>query len=239
MDIQRLAYIALKDVLKNDRQQGEILMLLKSKGIDLSDTQIREVADYIVNNNFGKQTPISKGRIIICATSNATDFVNRQQHIPFEQRLRLIYSELLSLPERKGDLETILKSVGLDYNVYDISNYAKHCNNTGQARCFDTKTGCEITLTQIGIDFLYHEGNPVQESVSIQNIAIGNSIIQSSNSRVEGNTILATNIPSINETPQPTKNKFRVWLYKNAFNIIFVIIGILTLVYTILGVINH
>jgi len=239
MNIQRLAYIALKEVLKNDRQQGEILMLLKYKGIDLSDTQIREVADFIVKNELGKQTHISRGRIIIRATSNAIDFLNRQEHIPLEQRLRLIYSELLSKPERKGDLETILISLELDHSIHDISNYAKHCNRTGQAICFDTKTGCEITLTQLGIDYLYQDQTPTAEPI-VQNITIeqyqhsivnkGDNINQSGGfeSGIKKDSNNATNNPITNPTPSPNPNsptrKIQRW------QLVVAVIGVLTVV---------
>lgn len=239
MDIQRLAYIALKEVLTTNRQEGDILMPLKNKGYNLTDTQVREVADFIETNNLGKKTPISRGRIIIRANSNAADFVKQQEHLPFEQRLRLIYSELLSRPERKGDLETILITLVLDHSTHDISNYAKHCNTTGQAICFDTKTDCEITLTQLGIDYLYQDQPPKIEPI-VQNVKIeqyqhsivnkGDNITQSGvfESGIKRDNNSAINNPITNPTPIPNPNSPTKRIQKWQFAV--AVIGVLTVV---------
>lgn len=209
MNIQRLAYIALKEVLTTNRQEGDILMPLKNKGHNLTDTQVREVADFIETNNLGKKTPISRGRIIIRANSNAADFVKQQEHLPFEQRLRLIYSELLSRPERKGDLEEILNRLGFEHNPHVIREFTDHFKETNHATIFaQNKDFTEVVLNQKGQDFLYAPvEKPIQPNIIFEHynnsvVAKGTDINQS------GISFEAVSLPSQKEaTAMPTTDK--------------------------------
>lgn len=156
MNLERLAYIVLKVIVKSERKQGQIRSILKQQGIGLSDLDAREVGRFIESKKLGTIIHIPLGEVLVMSNLNAENFVNQLSNMTFEQKLKLIYSELETLPDKKGELETILNSLGIEHNTHIIREFLDSFKTTGFVKIIaESKDGYEIVLTQKGHDNLH------------------------------------------------------------------------------------
>lgn len=114
-------------------------------------------------------------------------FILEQSMISFEDKVKLIFQELSTRPNRQGDLEEILKECDIPYIQNDLQEYIKYFKKTDFVyTAYITKDGIDIVLNQSGLDYLkenpkkqpeqiIHIGENYQNSV----VAKGNHINQS------------------------------------------------------------
>lgn len=200
MNLERLAYIVLKVIVKSERNQGQVRSILKQQGINLTDLDAREVGKFIESKKLGTIIHIPLGEVLVMSNINSENFVNRLSNMTFEQKLKLIYSELETLPDEKGDLETILNRLGIDHNSHIIAEFVTNFNESGHVRIIaESKDGYEIVLTQKGQDYLHAPAaNPSHLNLVVENytnsvVAKGTDINQS------GLSFEAVSLPSQKE----------------------------------------
>jgi len=138
-------------------------------------------------------------------------FILEESMISFEDKINLIFQELATRPNRKGDLEEILKECDIPYIQNDLREYIKYFKETDFVYTeYITKDGINIVLNQSGLDYLkekpkkppkqiIHIGENYQNSV----VAKGNHINQSGLSSSHHHDLTITNN---DEQNQPKKN---------------------------------
>lgn len=95
----------------------------------------------------------------------------KTQPTTFNEKVRMIFSELAQREDRRGDLERILKSLEIPYIQSDLKEYLDYFRQTGYVDTrFITKDGLDIILKQSGLDFL-HVGKRNEEPEVIENDA--------------------------------------------------------------------
>lgn len=88
----------------------------------------------------------------------------------FIEKIRLIFTELSQRPDRRGDLEAILKLLEVPYISSDLSEFIDYFKSSGFVDTrFITKDGIDIILRQSGLDYLYSsEKNTDKLKINIQ-----------------------------------------------------------------------
>lgn len=188
--------------------------ILINQGFEISLTDARDIAKYIENRGYGKITWYPLGRAIIDANFNAVDFVNKLSNMTFDQKIRLIYFELSTLPDKKGKLEEILDRLGIDHNPHIIREFTDHFKETGHLAVFaPNKDFTEVILNQKGQDYLHAAEISVQPNIVIENyhhsiVNKGGNISQSGvfESGIKRDNNSTTNNPITNPTPSPNPN---------------------------------
>lgn len=238
MNLERLAYIVLKVIVKSERKQGQIRSILKQQGIGLSDLDAREVGRFIESKKLGTIIHIPLGEVLVMSNLNAENFVNQLSNMTFEQKLKLIYSELETLPDKKGKLEDILDNLGIDHDPHTEREFLDSFKETGNVHITaTTKDGSIIVLTQKGHDNLHAPSEkPVQPQIVIEkykNSNVNKGGIQSGIFQVGGDfpNNLSNITPNTNDAKQA--NKSRNWFVDNIINIIIGILTAIILYYTI------
>lgn len=225
MTIERLAYLALKEIVKNEKRAGEPYEILKDKGIELLPLDNEAVIDYIVSNNLGTKEDYPKNRVKIHASLNAVDFVNKNNNMTFDEKLKLIYAELSNLPDSRGELEALLDRLGLEQNSHIVKEFVNHFRETGHVTIVvESKDGYDIVLTQKGKDFLYSppsrttfQPNVVVENYSHSIVNKGNNNTQSGSfdSGVKNENDSTVNItkeaPTVSPNPNSPTRKIQKW----------------------------
>ncbi len=210
MNLERLAYIVLKVVAKSERRQGQVRSILKQQGINLTDLDTREVGRFIESKKLGSIIDLPMGELLVLANVNAVNFVNKLSNMTFEQKLKLIYSELETLPDKKGELETILNNLGIEPTAHVVSEFVAYFKTTDHVNIVaESKDGYDIVLTQKGQDILHAPTEkPVQPNIHIQDnlnsiINIGGSQSGSFDSGVKDISNSASKSPSPTPNPKP------------------------------------
>jgi hypothetical protein len=240
MNLERLAYIVLKVIVKSERKQGQIRSILKQQGIGLSDLDAREIGKFIESKKLGTIIHIPLGEVLVMSNLNAENFVNQLSNMTFEQKLKLIYSELETLPDKKGELETILNRLGIDHNTHIIREIVDSFKTTGYVKIIaESKDGYEIVLTQKGQDNLHAPTEkPVQPNIHIQDnpnsiINIGGSQSGSFDSGIKKDKAVINKAPSENPS-----NKNKPASPTKTWQIIGVIVSVIGVSLTILKLLN-
>lgn len=82
-------------------------------------------------------------------------YVLDQSMITFEDKVLLIFQELAGRPDRRGELENILKENDIPFIESDLMEFIKYFNETGFVNTQAiSKDGMTIILNQSGLDYL-------------------------------------------------------------------------------------
>jgi hypothetical protein len=134
-----------------------------------------------------------------------------QAMMSFDDKIKIIFQELATRPNRQGDLKEILKECDIPYIENDLWEYINYFKKTEYVNTeYITKSGLDVVLNQSGLDLLkekpkknpeqiIHIGENYQNSV----VAKGNHINQSGLSFSPHHS---ATIPNIDEQSQPKKN---------------------------------
>ncbi len=139
------------------------------------------------------------------------ELILSQETMTFDEKIRAIFKELATRPERAGELEEILRACDISYirsDLYEFIQYFKDTKMVNTSRI--TKDGLDIILNQSGLDYIKKPNTPppAEKNIIIKTENYNNSVVaKGENINQSGLSFhQETTIPNTDEHNQPRQN---------------------------------